>query len=137
MLSATLRTQLEAEIADLEAQKIEISSQLELLHRLLWGEAPVKRMGRPKSSGAKASESVIKRKGGGKRTRRSPEQMKEWANTVSAAVKLGGKGGAKKSDIEKQVGETLPQAWFGIHSKIADEKLKRTGNKSTSRYFIK
>lgn len=137
MLSATLRTQLEAEIADLEAQKIEISSQLELLHRLLWGEAPAKRMGRPKSSGAKATESVIKRKGGGKRTRRSPEQIKDWAKSVTAAVKLGGKEGAKKSDIEKQMGEKLPQAWFGIHSKIADEKLKRTGDKSTARYHVK
>jgi hypothetical protein len=70
------------------------------------------------------------------RTRRSPEQLKEWADSAIHAIKTA-KDGAKKSDVEKGIGEKLPQLWVALVEKHSGIKLKRQGDKSTARYFLK
>ena len=52
------------------------------------------------------------------------------------AIKMA-KHGAKKGDIEKAIGEKLPQVWVEMVEKHSGTKLRREGDKSTARYFVK
>lgn len=87
----------------------------------------------PKTSGI---TTPAPKRGGRKRSRRSPEQLKEWAMSAIHAVK-GAKEGAKKGDIEKAIGEKLPQLWVALVEKHSGTKLKREGDKATARYFVR
>jgi hypothetical protein len=108
----------------------EISALQSILGKM-GGDIRVPRM--PKTSGIIKSAS---RRGRKKRIRRSPVELKGWATSVIHAIKAA-KNGAKKGDVEKAIDEKLPQLWVALVEKHSGTKLKREGDKSTARYFVK
>lgn len=117
----TARAQLDNEIAALQSILGEMDGAVHSLRM-------------PKTSGVVKSTSSKRRIR--KRMRRSPEQLKEWAMSAIQVIKSA-KTGVKKGDIERAIGEKLPQLWVAAVEKHSATKLKREGDKSTARYFVK
>ena len=129
MLSSSTRRALQAEVNDLEKQKLEVDNQLELLHKLLGGAVAKKRG--PK---AKGTDSVIK--SGKKRSKRTPEQLQNWAAGILHHIKAA-KEPVGKAEVQKATGETLANTWPKDVEKYSGEKLKKIGNGRWAKYTIK
>ena len=106
------------------AARAQLESEISALQSILGemgGDTPGRRL--PRTNG------IVKpthRRGRRKRTRRSPEQLKKWAMDAVLAIKMA-KHGAKKGDIEKAIGEKLPQVWVEMVEKTQWDKAATRG----------
>lgn len=132
---ATVKQKAKLRLKEAITARAQLDSEIAALQGILGDmDGTVHSLRVPKTSGV--IKSAPSKRRSRKRMRRSPEQLKEWAMSAILAVKTA-KNGAKKSDIEKAIGEKLPQLWVAAVEKHSGTKLKREGDKSTARYFIK
>jgi hypothetical protein len=132
---ATFKQRAKGKLDKAIADRAQLDNEINMLQNILGemgGGIRTPRMA--KTSGLMKSTSV--KRGKKKRIRRSPEQLKDWATAIIQVIK-GAKNGAKKGDVEKASGEKLPQLWVGLVEKHSGTKLKREGDKSTAKYFLK
>lgn len=126
-----IRALVDAFVADLSG--LVRQSALEAVHDVLGGSAPAPAAPKRQSSAPKRAASAPKKPKGGKRIRRSPEDLQAMADTVQAHVRQNPGQGIEQ--ISRELGIPSAELKHPVSLLLSSNALRTEGQRRGTKYF--